>query len=135
MSLFALGRRLLWWGLSRFLTGFGRRLRRGCGRGALAQHFKEGCGGVREGNVTAVCDPERSEVAQLRNGNRRERTALQLFGYAHTRDKREAYLELNETLDGFHCRQLKRDVQRCMVLLKGLYNLVTGGSFNVMRYK
>ena len=90
---------------------------------------------MRESNVTAVGDPEGSEVAQLGNGDGRERTPFQLFRDAHTRDKCEPYFELNETLDGFHCRQLERDVQRCMVLLKRLYDLMPGGSFDVMRYK
>lgn len=65
---------------------------------------------MRKRDVPAVRNPERSEVAQLRNGHGRKRAAFQLLGYTHPRDKREPYLELNEPLDGLYRRQLERDV-------------------------
>jgi len=78
--------------------------------GVLSQYSQEGRGRMRECNVATVCYPERSEVAQLGHGNGRERTALQLFGDAHSRDERQAYLKLNETFDSFYCSQLEGDV-------------------------
>src|SRR5947207_5193087 len=74
--------------------------------GLLTQHFEEGRGGMREGNVAAVCDPQCSEVAQLRHGDGCECTALQFFGNAHPWNKREAYLKVNEAFDSFYYSQL-----------------------------
>ena len=88
----------------------------------LVQNRQKGrcCG--RESHPATMCDPEGPPIGEILDRDANQGTALKFFVDAHAGHEGQPNLSLDEALDRFDGCQLKRDVQRRMMLGEGLHD-------------